>query len=457
MILNKVQATGPWPTVFELDLGEAAQLNTSNGTTVIKPIDIEYHTEPEYWVDGIHDNRIIAAAMVTVEVDGEPMVLCCRPGVLPVTVGGVRLMVETVGKWAHGFIQYRPLYHGYQDVCFSVIEAGLPWAPEDIMFPIANYRWRSSTYHNTWGSMVPFNCVYYQRGEDLGAIPDRLSVVAMRDGTVVKAPRPGVAQDYNPVTQDVGDGAQIRYSHMNIEYLRTDVVAGTELKRGEHIGLTGQTRIGARKLLYEPRLNVELYLDEIQVNPYPMLIESYFRTYPDEVLALAGNFGHVRTNGTYRLDASRSVARPGSEIVDYEWHLHDGSVVKGIYADVHYERPGYYAEELVVRTADGAEDWDAISVRVYAPTWSKKIARGWAYYSPSREIRPGTEVEFWTCLLDVNNVLIDFGDGSPEQPIGAFDSITHTYEEPGLYMVSVSGEGPKKEPAQVKMRLRVEP
>jgi hypothetical protein len=35
---------------------------------------------------------------------------------------------------------------------------------------------------------VPYNKLYYHRGEDYGAIPDRLDVVAPFEGTVIATP-----------------------------------------------------------------------------------------------------------------------------------------------------------------------------------------------------------------------------------------------------------------------------
>ena len=47
-----------------------------------------------------------------------------------------------------------------------------------------------AVYNNTWSGLVPFNLLYYHRGEDYGAIPDLLEVVSSIDGKIVSTPVP---------------------------------------------------------------------------------------------------------------------------------------------------------------------------------------------------------------------------------------------------------------------------
>lgn len=450
-----VPIQGPWPTLFELDPGGSAQLQTSSGTTTVELIDVVHRMEPDYYTGQAPGNRIHAAATVRVKVNGSPVTLLCRPAQLPVTVGGVRLYVETTYEWAHSPGQRSPLPDVTRAVRFSAVAAGATWGPSDVVFPIADYRWRSGTYQNTWLSLVPFNNnYYYHRGEDLGAIPDRLPVVAVRDAVVISAPIPGQPADSNPVFLDIGSGAVLRYSHMNIDSIRPDIVPGKALARGEAFAKTGQTFNGL-PTQFAPHLHVDLRLDDVRASPYPTYIESYFRTYNDKVLAIAGGFGFTLANQDYVLDATRSVARPGQQITSYEWRLHTGVIVNGPTATLRFATPGLYSEELIVRTATGDEDRDFITVRVYAPTVNKTIANGWAYYSPARNIVPGTPVLFWNKLRQVSNAKINFGDGSPQVSIGT--QTTHAYAAAGLYRVTISGSGPNGEPATVRMRVRVNP
>lgn len=452
--MEKVNVDGPWPTIFELDLGEAARLQTPSGSTVVRLVDVTHHTEPDYWTDVSPKHQIVVAATVVVEIDGKVLTLICRPAELPVSVGGLRIFVETTYEWAHSASQFRPLRDVQRAVRFSVVEKGASWGPPDLTFPIRNYQWRSSTYQNTWGALVPFNNYYYHRGEDLGAIPDRLPVVAMDRAVVTHAPIRGEVAGSNQVVLDLGGDVALRYAHINIDSILPGIVPGAPLSKGEQIGLTGETNDGGKTQHDDPHLHVDLRIGGSPVSPYPAFIESYFRTYPDQVLAVAGGFGYALVGDDYRLDGTRSVARPGAMIADYEWRLHDGQRTRGPIANVRYERPGYYAEELIVRTADGTEDRDALSVRVYEPTINKNVARGWAHYSPSRDIVPGTVIDFWSRLRDVTDVTIDFGDGTTS-PISANGAATHSYQTPGLYLVTIEGAGSEGEPAALKLRVRV--
>jgi hypothetical protein len=144
-----------------------------------------------------------------------------------------------------------------------------------------------------------------------------------------------------------------------------------------------------------------------------------------------------------------------AEIVSYTWRLHDGTVVENAVARVTYEKPGLYSEQLVVRTDAGYDDRDFAQVRVFDPDRGRKIARGWAYYTPVRGIKPGTTVLFWNRLVGMAGpVTIDFGDGSPKQTIHR--EVEHAYAESGLYTVTLSGQGPDNEPATVRLRVVVE-
>src|SRR3546814_16843238 len=77
-----------------------------------------------------------------------------------------------------------------KDVRLSICLEGESWGPESLKFPILDYRWRASAYNNTWSSLVPYNKLYYHRGEDYGAIPDKLDIIAPLDGEIMDTPLP---------------------------------------------------------------------------------------------------------------------------------------------------------------------------------------------------------------------------------------------------------------------------
>lgn len=115
------------------------------------------------------------------------------------------------------------------------------------------------------------------------------------------------------------------------------------------------------------------------------------------------------------------------------------------------DKPGYYAQELIVKADNGEEDRDAIHLCVIDPQSPGNYGAGWAYYHPSRDIKPGTSVMFWSRLAAADQT-IDFGDGSAAQTIAG--GLHHAYEKPGLYTVSIRGTAGNG-PVLHKMRLRV--
>jgi hypothetical protein len=220
------------------------------------------------------------------------------------------------------------------------------------------------------------------------------------------------------------------------------------------LGKTGSTWRGdARRQHGDPHLHLGFERRGTLVSPFPTIVEAYFRDYGDPILPMAGRHGFALPVEPYTLDGTRSLARPGRSIASMRWRLHDGREVDQPRTTVHYQKPGLYAEELIVRADDGSEDRDFFHVRVFDPERGRDIARGLAYYSPARDIHPGTEVMLWNRLRNIRDARVDFGDGSPPEPIS--DQATHVYQQPGLYTVAVTATGPDDEPVAQKLRLRV--
>lgn len=231
---------------------------------------------------------------------------------------------------------------------------------------------------------------------------------------------------------------------------------GSQVERGQVMGRTGSAWKGERSQQNDPHVHLGLTLNDTDVSLFPSLVEAYFRDYDDAMLALAGGYGFVMAGDDYVLDGSRSLPRPGRKIVSHRWRLHDGRELDGVRHAVKFERPGFFAEELIVRADDGSEERDAVHVRVYEPRVSQAITFGWLHYSPAREIRPGTTVTFWNRLTKTDGAArIDFGDGSEPQAITR--EISHVYRQPGLFTVALTARGVTGEPALLKVRLRVEP
>jgi len=447
-----------WPTTFELNIGDSYTLRRNiDGKTierVVKLISVTEYWEPDYWIKNNPKRRTLRKAEVVVDVSGVKATLLARPYQMPAVVNGLRLYVEATHRWATE-TRLGKIRGMNSDVRLSAVARGEGWGPSDMLFPLRDYRWRSSSYYNTWSSLVPYNVFYYHRGEDFGAIPDRLPVIAILPGKIISTPLPGGNRKSNGVTVETASGFRFRCAHMNIETFDRTLTAGTQVRAGQMIAKTGMTWDGRKSQYHDPHLHIGFHFGRTTISTYPFLIEAYLRMYDDDIMAVAGAYHFTVPGEPVELDGSRSVSRPGRKITEYEWHLHNGKIVKEPQLRLTYDKPGLYCEELIVRTDNGSEDRDFAQVRVYDPKQGRNIASGWIHYAPARGIRPGTKVLFWNRMGKTSGrVTIDFGDGTPAETIGK--EIRHSYSRPGIYTVTLRATGPRKEQATLKTRVVVE-
>lgn len=443
-----------WPSLLELNVGESADVLTAHGARKVTLLGVEHDWQPDLWCTENPRRETISAARVRVKVAGVPATLVARPYALPQAVNGVRLYVEVTRQWAHE-VHYNPMTDIACDVRLSALDAETAWGPQDLRFPIRGYRWRCSAYQNTWGSLVPHNVFYYHRGDDFGAIPDRLDVLSPMAGVVLESPLPGGNGKSNGISIGEGDYAWC-LAHMNIETIDPSLTVGCRVEAGRRLGMTGCTWNGSRSQHYDPHLHTDLKRRGSYVSSYPFLVQAYLRDYPDSALAAAGGRAYALPGGSVALDGTRSVARPGRRITAWRWGLHDGRRVDDARAAVSFERPGLYPQVLTVTADDGCEYSDVLQVRVFDPERGRDMVTGFAYYTPLRGIHPGSEVLFWNRLRNTRTpVMIDFGDGSPAQPVG--DEIRHAFGRVGFYLVTLSSTGPGDAPVAIKLPLVVDP
>ncbi len=448
-----------YPVVFELNPGETFTVSREvGGKTVshsVKLVSATLYREPNLWFEGEVPPENYARAEVVVEVDGKRTMLMHCPYQMPVSFNGLRLYVETTREWAEN-AQIADLKDVQRLVRLSACADGESWGPASVVFPIRQYRWRSAAYNNTWSSLVPFNKLYYHRGEDYGAIPDKLDVVAPINGTITVSPLPAGDGKSNAIFIGNSQGITFRISHMNTETIQAAYPAGTKVEAGTVLAKTGMTWDGRKSQTHDPHCHVELMHGETKLASFPYLMEAYLRAYPDSVLAIAGGYQFTTTGRKVLLDGNRSLTRDGQGIGNYTWKLHDGREVQDVRTRLTYHKPGLYTEELRVTGANGAVDRDFVQVRVYEPGRGKDIAYGWAYSYPLRDVKPGTSVLFWNRLVNTKSpVTIDFGDGSARQHID--QETSHVYHKPGRYVVVFSATGPRQEPVTLKLEVVVEP
>jgi murein DD-endopeptidase MepM/ murein hydrolase activator NlpD len=444
-----------YPLLLELNEGQMYSVKrTYKNRTVertIKLVSIRHFTESNLWFSGSLPSWNYSKAEVMIEVSGTPVTLLHRAYQMPVTAGGLRLYVETTKEWAQN-AELADMKDVERDVRLSVCLEEEPWGPTDIEFPINDYRWRSGAYNNTWSSLVPYNKLYYHRGEDYGAIPDLLPVVSPVNGTIISTPLPEGDGKSNGIRIRNDAGFVFRISHMNIETINKDNVEGKEITAGTLLGKTGMTWDGRKSQDADPHCHIDMSYDNTHVASFPYLMEAYLRKYGDPVVAVAGGYQFTTAGQKITLDAGRSIA--GERIASYTWKLNDGEVIQSAVAEVKYENPGLYTEELIVTTESGDEDRDFIQVRVYEPNEKiRDLAYGWAYFNPVRNLKAAQPTLFWNRIMNAGEIVIDFGDGTRKQIIGR--ELNHTFSKPGIYTVTLSGTDKQKRPVSVKLEVPV--
>jgi murein DD-endopeptidase MepM/ murein hydrolase activator NlpD len=448
-----------YPLVFELNIGDSIIIDrtykSKHITRTIQLHDFRLFKEYNSWFPDSLGKSDYYKAEVDVIVSGKIFTMKMQSYQMPVDVNGLRIYVEAVRK-VNEIPNLDPVAKMKKDVRFSVALEGEPWGiPSDLEFPVNDYRWRSASYNNTWGALVPFNLLYYHRGEDYGAIPDKLDVSAWVDGEIILSPLSGGNNGSNSIMIRDKNGLIFDYSHCNTEFIDPGIQKGKTVKKGQYIARTGMTWDGRKSQHTDPHLHTGMGYNGYQISLFPYAIEAYLRKYEDKVLAVAGGYRFTKTGETVELDGSRSICNVGEKIVWYQWKLHDGQIVNQSDVIIQYTAPGFYSEELIVKTANGLIDKDFLHVRVYDQNSTRKVAYGWAYYYPVRSIKPGQEILFWNRLINtITDVKIDFDDGSPVQTINK--ELKHSYSKSGNYSVELTSQGINNEPVTLKLEVIVE-
>ncbi|MGC9350261.1 MAG: hypothetical protein ACP5JG_19120, partial [Anaerolineae bacterium] len=177
-----------WPLLVELDQGETVRFDLLGETHTVKLHDVIHRWQPDYWVEENPSHRTLQEAEIYLDLDGLRVHLTHRPYQMPIRMGSLHLYVETTHRWATE-CTYASL-PVEKAVRLSIQDADAPWSPVPLRFPIRGYRWLANSYNNSWSALVPYNKLYYHRGEDFGAIPDELPVVAILGGTVTASTVP---------------------------------------------------------------------------------------------------------------------------------------------------------------------------------------------------------------------------------------------------------------------------
>lgn len=426
---------GPVVSV-ELRRGEAATIDVPGGPArTLKLIALEERTEPYFESATGSIAQAVVEARLILELDGRRFELTGGPFRLPSAFGGLSFLLACTRNWAGG-IAADPLR---ADARVEVAVSAGAWSAGSPLFPVRNYRWRGMNYQHTFLALAVNQArVYYHRGEDFGMIPDLEEVLSATGGDVAVVPGPKGDGQSNGFVVRGADGLHYRYAHMNAANIDPALQPGVSVKRGQRLGLTGNTWQG--KPVSDPHLHLDVATpgEHRQYrNTFPMIAAAYQAAYPDELLPIAGGWRHVYANSDLRLDGSLSLpARQGGRIVSYRWTFHDGSTAQGPVVTRRYASAGAYSERLTVRDDQGREASDFVEVFVLSLEQRKPPPYAWINYFPIRGVRAGDEVRFQTRFSNLRDVTIEFGDG--QSAPYSLES-RHRYAKPGEYVVTVRG------------------
>jgi murein DD-endopeptidase MepM/ murein hydrolase activator NlpD len=438
------------PQVCDLAVGESCFVATAGGKAKhVKLLGLREYREPYYESASGKFIEAVVRADVEVAVDGFRAVVVGGPFRLPQAVNGVSVLVTTTRSWLDG-VDPDVLA---KDVRLELRDASLPfYEPRRFAFPIRNYLWHSSNYQHTWLALaVNQRRHYYHRGEDMGMIPDLDEVVSMTGGRVKAVPGPEGDHGSNDLYVEDDSGLRFCYAHMNASHIRQDLQPGVAVRRGEELGLTGNTWRG--KPMRDPHLHVGVTSGGTLRNTFPIIADAYLASFLGAVMPIAGGCRHLWAGGSIDLDGSLSIASPGRRIVSYEWTFTDGTRARSATARRTYPRIGAYSEQLRVADNQGASDLDFVQAFVLDRSNKKMPPYIWMNYYPIRGIRPGTVIQFWTDYAHTKDVLLDFGDRTQ---VSWARTLYHAYRKPGTYIVTATGADSGSGPGVFKVRVVVD-
>jgi hypothetical protein len=176
------------------------------------------------------------------------------------------------------------------------------------------------------------------------------------------------------------------------------------------------------------------------INLFPWMLSAYQHESGERLFAVPGPHQAVVTGEPVRLDGSRTLAL-GDEISSFRWEFDDGRVLEGVRVEKVFTRPGVYSVGLAVETAGGLEDVGFCRVKVYTSDSPEPFLPAiFLTYTLTRELYAGQPVRLrgWLHSAIKIPIWLDFGDGESLPAYHSFREITHTYERPGLYVITAT-------------------
>jgi len=293
--------------------------------------------------------------------------------------------------------------------------------------------------------------IYYHYSLDFGGYDHLVRVVAATDGEVVSVAEeisPNIPQDEQQLVNPRYDVIYIRdsrgwyYRYSHFSSILPHVRVGYRVKMGEWIGILGKEGASGGWAHLHFGIHGTKGDERGVINGYPFVVEAYMRAHPGSLLAVARPHHLIKTGDEIELDGYNSICDAG-EIVSYEWEFHDGAKLNGPVVKRVYHQPGAYSEILRVVDNRGQVDVDFAVVHVLdeESTLEHLPPSIHLAYFPTEGIRANDVVFFKARTFRVKGGQEewDFGDGKSGVTcsLNEYATISHHYEKPGLYIVTV--------------------
>jgi len=411
-----------------LDEGESREFTLKNGAVKrVRLVSVEDVRDPAV--------KLVRRARVRVEVNGKPVALVSAPYVMPTEFDGLRIQADTTSGWMK--IPKR--------VQLSLWDASDPIVDtKRFRFPLRDYRLFS---HGLQAYNEPVHLghkdgdpsggrFYHNYGLDLAGFEGRDTAVACADGVVVlRSPADG------SVAFEDADGLVWEYGHL--DSIDPAIRVGEPVRMGQVVGVLGKKGVSGN--FAHLHVGAHLSRDRFEarrwsrnLNLYPWIVTAWLHESRPTLLAVARPHHAAVTGEAVRFDGSNSIAA-GSKIVSYRWVFHDGETVGHAEAVKVYEKPGTYVATLWVKDAEGREDVDFCTVRVYTRGALEPVLPTiFATYTPTQSIRAHRTVRFrfWLQGVEQQPLTIDLGGGVVKQGYRPYDPLFHPFERPGIHVVT---------------------
>ncbi len=384
-------------------------------------------------------------ADVKIEIDGKPIELTCAPYCFPTEAQGLRLQADTTSAWLN--IPKR--------VQFSLWDASEPIVDTNLFcFPLPGYRLFS---HGVQAYNEPVHLghqdgdpggqrFYHNYGVDLAGYEGRQKVVSCINGTAVQ-----VDSEEGGLSIRDDKGFILNYGHL--DSIISGIKVGSPIKQGQWVGMLGRRGSSGNF----SHLHIGAYLSESamtmdrlsrNLNLYPWLVAAYQKESGTGLYAVAGPHKTVLTGEKVLFDGSNSLAFKSNldcrqtSITSFKWEFHDVISVNGPRAEKVYDKPGCYIACLWVKDSNGGLDVDFCKVKVFSRVSPEDVIPTlFVTYYPSAEVYMDEPISFriWPQGMEIEDIQVDFGDGTIVQDYRPYSAITHKFKSPGIHIVTVTG------------------